>query len=115
MHHRRQAMLPLNAHGAFDLDGESKTELPSDVKLPVAPLVIRQRRGQLDPALASHHDQLGELALDDEALLDQGDMQSPGHQAASASEAWASLRRRVRISKSIWPSPRPIRSKRTGL
>src|SRR5437868_14828389 len=70
--------LALNVHGALDLDRKAKTELAANMKLPVAPLIVCQRRSQLDPALAAHHHQLRELLLDDEALLDQRDMQLPG-------------------------------------
>ena len=52
------------------LGGEAKPELAADVKFPVAPFVIRQRRRKFDSALAAHHHQLGELLLDDHALLD---------------------------------------------
>jgi hypothetical protein len=44
------------------------------MNLEIAPFVVcKQRGGQLERTAASHHQQLGELLLDDKALLKQAD------------------------------------------
>ena len=61
-------------HRAFHLRRDAKAVLSPDMELVIAPFVVGEWRSQLDPALASHHHQLGKLLLDDEALLDEADM-----------------------------------------
>src|SRR5713101_500933 len=93
---------------AFHLNREAEAVVTANVDLVVPPLVICERGGNFDPSSATQHQALGELLLDDEALLDQTDRHrgstsawlnsgglQPGIRAAPASQPAISATARI--------------------
>ena len=58
------------AHRGLDLERERRAELSAGVNFLVAPVVIRKRCCDFEPAAAAHHHELGRFGLADGPLLD---------------------------------------------